>query len=183
MLTTMQYYPKYKEIIKDNLIFSYTGLINMDVIAQLLQLTETTLITNGIQNRQKKSIINILIEGLQNILYHGENQTKSGSDTAKECLLMLGKEDDAYFIIFGNFILNNQVALLQTKLNKLTSLNSDELKHLYLQTLDNEEFSPKGGASLGLVKIFLDSKRQTSFDFEKINNEFSFFTLQIKVHK
>lgn len=177
----MNLYQKYKGIRKENLILSYSGLLSNEVIAQLMRLAEATLVTHSVHTRQKRSIVNILIEALQNIHYHGDCNLSEVNSDYRDCLLMLGRVDDTYFINTGNFIKNELVSDLKDKLQKLPPLTIEELNNIYLKTLEKVTVSAKGGAGLGLIKIFIDSKKQTSYSFEKINDSYSFFTMKINV--
>jgi hypothetical protein len=47
--------------------------------------------------------------------------------------------------------------------------------------LNNEEFSAKGGGGLGLIDIVRRTENKIEFDFQKINNIFSFYFFKVVV--
>ena len=175
-----EYYQKYKDLKKDNYIFTYSGNLKFSDIILFKDLIEKILEMQSAENKQKRRIINILIEALQNIYCHGELQLNN-LDQSDDCLLLLKKENSIYHIVIGNFIKNSAIENLKTKLDNLNKLEIPDLKKLYREILSKGELTGKGGASIGLVKIFMDSSKNIAYEFKEIKKEHSFFTLEIKV--
>ena len=174
-------YQKYQELQDEGHIFSYCGPINMVMITHLMKLTDGVLKMYGLATKQKKSIINFFIEVLQNIMYHSEPsaENKQGPD----CIIMIRKNDDGFLITTGNYIPNTYIPGLRNRLDRLIPMTLDELTQQYLRTLNEGLISPKGGAGLGLMRILMASKTQTLFDFEPIDDEISFFSMNILIPK
>jgi hypothetical protein len=173
----MNVYRKYQEMQEDCTIFSYVGLLNSDLIVHLMKLSDTALTMHGIKTKQKKSLINVIIEALQNMMYHTDTDTQRATD----CVILLGRDPSAYSLLTGNYVLNDHIPALKSRLQSLAPMTVEQLNHHYLMTLDKEEISAKGGAGLGLIRIFMDSKLQTSFEFEQIDEHYSFFSMNIRV--
>jgi hypothetical protein len=74
-------------------VVSYKGSINADVIADTLSLVEVKLENSEVHNSIKKKLYNVLVEGLQNLYHH--------VDMPKELIPKDGAESN-----FGIFILN-----------------------------------------------------------------------------
>ena len=51
------------------------------------------------------------------------------------------------------------------------------LKAYYLEHLENNTMSDKGGAGLGFITIGMKSGNKLKTEFKKINDDFSLFTL------
>jgi hypothetical protein len=49
--------------------------------------------------------------------------------------------------------------------------------------LDNNRISDKGGADLGMIDMARKSGQKLDYSFTKVNDELSFFGLQVKVAK
>lgn len=173
----MNVYRKYQEMREDCLIFSYVGLLNTELLVHLMKVSDTALTMHGIKTKQKKSLINVIIEALQNMMYH----TDDGPKRASDCLIILGRDSSTYSLLTGNYVLNDHVPALKSRLQTLAPMTEEQLNHYYLAILDKEEISTKGGAGLGLIRIFMDSKLQTSFDFEPVDEQYSFFSMNIRV--
>ena len=57
----------------------------------------------------------------------------------------------------------------------------DGLKMLYKEVLNNEERTEKGGGGLGIIDIARKSKQKLVYDFMDIDDQYSFFSLYIKI--
>ena len=57
----------------------------------------------------------------------------------------------------------------------------NEIRVMYLETLNRGELTEKGGASLGLVKMFIDSGKKSFYRFDEIDELHSFFTIELIV--
>ena len=49
--------------------------------------------------------------------------------------------------------------------------------------LSTAEISEKGGAGLGLIVMAKTTKQKIKYDFEKINDKFSYFAMQLNLKK
>jgi len=97
---------------------------------------------------------------------------------------MIGKDDSNYNIITGNYILSKNIDSLTARMDKVNSMSVDELKVLYKEILNNDQYSDKGGGGLGLVDMARKTGQKLGYNFKKIDDEYSFFSLDIKVkHK
>jgi hypothetical protein len=67
-------------------------------------------------------------------------------------------------------------------LEEVNNLSPDELKEYYRQSLSETEFTEKGGAGLGIIEMARKSGHKLKYEFTKINNEYSFFSLTITIH-
>ena len=120
-----------------------------------------------------------LVECLQNVYHHrDQGESFEGGNSA---ILMLGKKDDDYFIVTGNMIFSKNVDGLNSRLDKLNNLSKEELKLAYQDVLANKGFSEKGGAGLGFIDILRKSGQKLDYRFQDINDEFSFFSLKVKI--
>ena len=66
---------------------------------------------------------------------------------------MIGKIENEYSIITGNYILSANVEALKSKLDRINLMSKDELKEYYKEILNNDTFSEKGGGGLGMIDI------------------------------
>ena len=72
---------------------------------------------------------------------------------------------------------------MKKRIDKVNSLTREELRRFYREILDNEQISDKGGADLGMIDMARKSGEKLSYNFEKIDNDLSFFDLLVKVAK
>jgi hypothetical protein len=171
---------QYQMMRERQLIFGYRGAMSNELITSILQLIETKLKEMHLPFKKKKAIINILIECLQNILYHSDKSAVD-LDVSSPCIFLIGKREGEFFIQIGNFIQNGLVKELKAKLEYLNSLDAEALHNLYMEVLDNGQISEKGGAGLGILRVIKDSGNQIAFDFMNIESNKVFFSMEIKI--
>ncbi len=176
----MTVFEHYQMMRTHHLIFGYRGFLTNDLISSILTLTESRLKDLPAPFKKKKSIINIIIEGLQNILYHGESVEENGI-MGHHCIFLMGQRTNEYFIQFGNFISNSEVAALRSKLSYFNSLKQEQVQQLYLDILDKGDVSDKGGAGLGILRVIRDSDRTMDFTFIPVDERQSFYCMEIKI--
>ncbi len=169
----------YKRMEQDNIMLSFTGNINPDLLLSILQIMEIKLEQIDEGSKLKKKIYNILVECLQHVYHLNEYSSQNQVDNDKSAIFMVGKTTEFYKIITGNYILADNVADLKEKITHINSLSKDHLKDLYMQTLNNGDLSEANG--LGLIDIARRSGNKLDFEFYNINKEQSFFTLGINI--
>ncbi len=131
--------------------------------------------------KMKKKVYNVLVECLQNLYHHMDEIPDARREKLKSAIFMIGKLENLYTIFTGNYILNENVEGLRNRLEKVNSLNKDELKLYYKEVLNNGEMSLKGGGGLGMIDIARKTGQKIDYKFLEINDKISFFTLNIKV--
>ncbi|MFN8258733.1 MAG: SiaB family protein kinase [Bacteroidales bacterium] len=159
--------------------YIYRGKFTKNITANLLALTETNLEKADDTQRLKKKIYFVMVECLQNITKHQDiiKQTL-GEESA---ILVLQKKDKRYYITTGNVIENENIDKLTSQIDKVNSLDHEELKNYYQEMLVNGEISNKGGAGLGLIAMARKTGNKLYFDFQKVNEIFSYFYLRAEI--
>ena len=75
---------------------------------------------------------------------------------------------------------------MNIKFEQIEKINSFDdpaaLKAFYLEHLENNELSDKGGAGLGFITIAMKSGNKITPLFEVINDKYSLFLLEIKIN-
>ncbi|MBW8051096.1 MAG: hypothetical protein FVQ77_12305 [Cytophagales bacterium] len=177
MLNTYEYFKKME---KENILLSFKGSVTAELLTSILLITETKLKKIEDKPIVKKKVFNILVECLQNVYHHFDNPDMDNG-ALHSAILMIGREVDKYFILTGNYILVEKVDDLKRRLEQVNSLSKDELRKLYREVLNNEDFSEKGGAGLGLIDIMRKSGQKIGYNFHPVDKKHSFFSLQVKV--
>jgi hypothetical protein len=173
-------FDQYQLMRAHHLIFGYRGTLSNELITSILNLSEIKLKDLQTPFKKKKSIINILIECLQNILYHSETFS-DGLFSGHHCIFLIGKREGEFFIQIGNYVEKSQVPDLKAKLDYVNSLQPEGVHSLYLEILDKGQISAKGGAGLGILRVVKDSGKQIKYEFQPIDNQKAFFCMEIKV--
>ena len=160
--------------------YTYRGSFTTKVTDTILSLTESNLQNENVEKKIRKRVFFIIVEGLQNVTRH------QSSDDCDELvgypgLFVVQYKPDGYYITTGNLIRTSQVNQIQGQIDKINQLDKNELKKYSLEVLDEGEFSEKGGAGLGLIEIARKSGTSLVYEFEKVNDDFSFFYMHTKI--
>ncbi|MCF6365336.1 MAG: DUF1987 domain-containing protein [Bacteroidales bacterium] len=160
--------------------YTYRGSFTTKITDTILSLTESNLQNDNVEKKIRKRVFFIIVEGLQNITRH------QSSDDCDELvgypgLFVVQYKLDGYYITTGNLIRTSHKKIIQKQIDKINQLNKEELKKYSLEILDEGEFSDKGGAGLGLIEIARKSGTKLIYEFEKVNDDFSFFYMHTKI--
>jgi hypothetical protein len=110
-----------------------------------------------------------------------DDATDGNGDKNRSAIFMIAKNEGAYNIITGNYILNENIHGLKSRLDDVNALSKEQLKDYYKSVLNNGEMSLKGGGGLGMIDIARKTGEKLEYNFLEIDNKVSFFTLIIKV--
>ena len=174
----------YNQMERNKIMLSFKGDITSELLTSILQIMESKLDNIQEEPKIKKKVYNVLVECLQN-LYHNLDVSPDGDEAetkiAKSAIFMIGKYDNEYNIITGNYILTENVETLKAKLDKVNGMDKEQLKEYYKQILSEGEFSSKGGGGLGMIDIARKSGQKLNYSFKLIDTTYSFFSLNIKI--
>ncbi|MCX7987060.1 MAG: SiaB family protein kinase [Bacteroidales bacterium] len=161
----------------DKLSLLYQGNFSDDITDRIIDLSETSL--SGQTDLQKigKKVSLLLAECFQNIVRHGDFNHESKSAG----IFVTRNIGNTYYISSANLIHNKDIDGLKEKIEMLNQLSAEELKQLYLEVLTNNQRTNRGGAGLGLIEMARKSGQKLEYDFELVDNEHSYFYLQIKL--
>jgi hypothetical protein len=173
----------FDELSKGDVVIAYKGSITSDLINDVLEAVEKKLDEVNEEGKTRKKLYNVLVESLQN-LYHHIEETHEGIEEEldpKFGVLVIAREDGEYKVITGNFVNSSKIKYLKEKIDKINSLNKDELKDMYKFILNHQKLSAKGGGGLGLVDIARKTGSKLVYSFFNYNDNYYFFNLEIKI--
>ncbi len=165
---------------KDNLNYIYRGVFSQNITDGILSLTEANLDKVGEISKIKKRVFTIMVEGLQNITRHQETEEKS-DDNNDAGIFLLQDINSRYYITTGNPILKSNIPALTVQLEKINSLNNEDLKKYYKNVLNDNVISDKGGAGLGLIEMARKSGNKLVYDFVDLSKNYSYFYLNTEI--
>ena len=168
----------------NKIMLSFKGDITSELLTSILQIMESKLDNLQEEPKVKKKVYNVLVECLQNLYHHMDQVAFTENDNeivSRSAIFMIGKVENEYSIITGNYILTSNVENLRTKLEKINAMTKEELKEYYKAVLNNGEMSMKGGGGLGMIDIARKTGEKLNFNFSPVDDKFSFFSLNIKI--
>jgi hypothetical protein len=161
------------------LLLAYDGVLNTETISKLESEIEGKILEKGLPKTVVKKVFFICVESLQNMLIHG-HKDDIGAQHNFFILNITGKKVK---VITANLVSNSAIDKLQADIDKINSFNDPaELKTFYLEHLENNELSDKGGAGLGFITIAMKSGNKLTTSFENINDKRSLFLMEVSIN-
>lgn len=175
----------YDKMERNNIMLSFKGDITSELLTSILQIMENKLDNMQEEPKIKRKVYNVLVECLQNLYHHMDEIPHGGEGEpdkkVRSAIFMIGKLDNQYNIITGNYIRTKNVEGLRTRLDEINKLSKEELKDYYKLVLNNGEMSDKGGGGLGMIDIARKTGQKLNYHFQPVDDNYSFFSLNIKI--
>ena len=172
---------EFYDIIKEtNTMMVYKGDFAKASILPILKIFEDSIQNLDGNINIKKRVYIIMVELLENISehaveYHVDNQE------LKEGIFILGRKDNMYLISTGNKVKNEEVPKIKTYIESLKGLNYAELRRLYVKNLKKSKLIDSEYEGLGLIDIVSETGDNINFNFKKLNNEHTFFSIDVQI--
>ncbi|MFW5820597.1 MAG: SiaB family protein kinase [Bacteroidota bacterium] len=166
---------------KQKIILEYTGHLTFSTVGRLLTMLKMKMKNDGLHLGAYKKILSIMIEVLENI-YKYSDQYHDNQYIVQNYIpeFSIIQNEKSYYIQSFNPVRNIDIPELKSRLDVVNSKNPDELKLFYRERICDGIFSSKGGAGLGLIEIAKISGKPLKYQFEKINKDFSSFSLEVQ---
>lgn len=174
----------YSKLNGGDVMMAFKGNISSELISNVLEVVESKMDDHNEHSKIRKKVYNVLVESLQNLYHHIEvlpDEMKNEYDS-KFGILVISRESDKYRISTGNFVTQDKVDVLKNKIDKINSMGKEELKDMYKFILNHQRLSDKGGGGLGLVDIARKTGNKLDYTFEKYNDTYYFFNLDVFIN-
>lgn len=178
MLDTKEYYNQVRN--SENVVLAYKGNASDELFNCIIELAESKLDKIEFSSKLKKKVFNILVEVVQNI-YHHFDEIDTDDEEYYSVVFLLTRTDDGYQIFSGNNVMKDRIDKLKSRIDAINSMSQDELREHYRAKLDEGQVSDRGGAGLGILDIVRKSGQKLNYEFKNVNQNFSFFSLQVSV--
>lgn len=160
-------------------LLAYDGVLNVDTISRLESEVESKVTALAIPKGPLKKIFFISVEALQNMLIHGGRDAMGHQHN----YFILSKNQAKVEIVTANLVTNSSIEKLKADVERLNSFTDPaDLKNYYMEHLEKNEISDKGGAGLGFITIAMKSGNKLGFEFDKISDSLSLFMLKSTVN-
>jgi hypothetical protein len=163
------------------IFIDYAGLINHKMIDHLLKKLKKTKDFKSLDKTTGRRVYAIMVECLENIAKH--SLKKSFADGRFKPFISAGEKDEKIFIKAGNPIHQNIEEQLAGRLNRVNKMDDEALTCMYEKIINKETKPEENGAGLGFILMKLKSGNPIDCSFSRIDNDFSYFEIQIIVNK
>lgn len=167
---------------EQELILEYTGHPTFSTIGRLLLLLKKKVKEKGISVSIYKKIISLMIESLENIYKYVDQYHDYPFIFEKYTpTFILTRQGEKYYIRVSNPIRIDDAAKLKARLDLVNSKTYEQLRALYLHTISDGKFTPKGGAGLGIIEMAKIANEPLDYSFKPINEMFNEYVLKITI--
>ncbi len=172
-----------------NIVFCYSGYVTESILLGVGDTIKKKFQLIGADKKFSRAVFAIFVEEVQNIIRYSEgvlfDQSAGdmpGSEMSDEKIesmrrgfVAIGSADGGYFVCCGNLVRKVDAARLEGNLQHIQSLDADELKSLYKETLRNPPPDGSKGAGVGFVDIARRAKGGFEYSFKDVDDEHAYF--------
>lgn len=169
------------ELYKNDIIFSFSGSISYNILSAISLSVKNELNSMDGSNKEIYNVYYVFIELVQNIMnysYRRDEESKSGTGT---CFVIHHKNSKKFKVCAGNVISSEQARKIKTKLDKINSLNKEELKEFYKISRREGTNTHEKGGGLGFIEIARKSNEKLEYRITKIDNEIYYFEITVHI--
>jgi len=170
-------YDFYLKMKKNNINLAYEGEITHQITKAFTSLTENNMIRDEDYSSVQKKVFHVMVECLQNISKHADNQFNFLESKDGRGIFLVSKDETEYNVTTGNVVVNDKLDELKKMLENINRLDREDLNRLYKQKIKEGRLYEKGGAGLGFIDIARKTGQKLVYSFIKIDEEKSFFVL------
>ncbi len=173
-------YDVFKIFEQDKFSFVYQGYFANNIVMSAVELIGVSIKKHSSLSKIRHKLSYLMIESFQNITRYAD-EPKNKKESYLDELFMVRNIKQHFYIVSANIIHNSRIDYVKSKLVEVNTLDHKGLNSLYQEVLTNNQFTEAGGAGLGFIEMVRKTKEKLDYDFVKINDEYSYFYLLIKI--
>jgi hypothetical protein len=164
---------------ENNVYLIWSGHISPDVGREVVSFAETRLVENEIGSGMRKRVFSVLVEILDNVARYSPG--KEAEEQFGMPLAMIRLAGNGYSLTTGNLILNSDVENLRELIDQINNQDKPGLNDLLKKTLSDQTMDTESTINMGLIEMAKKSGTKLRYEFEGINDLYSYYTLTVEV--
>lgn len=169
----------HEEMVNNGFSLVYEGEFNHQITKMFTSMAERDMDKTHEEKALKRRVFHVMVECLQNMTKHSDEYSEDSR--IGNGMFIVGKKDEAYYVITANRVVNDKIDELKDSIDKLNNMSKDELTELYKKQIKEGKLSEKGGAGLGLIDIARKTGQKLDYQFLPLDSDYYFFLLKIKI--
>lgn len=172
---------EYHNMLYQDIQLSYKGPFDKHILAAIGNYIKVIVRQSP---KATKKVFSIFIELAQNISYYSAEMDKLANNDKETGVgtVVIGEVDSHYNFVVGNIVRNEDIIPVIDRCEVINSLNREELRR-YKREQRNLPQGVHGGAHIGLIQVALTSGNPLGVDVTPISDDYSFFSLNVKIDK
>lgn len=132
----------------------------------------------------RKKVFHIFVECIQNLYHHVEqiDGLEHLFGSRKMGAILLVRDGSFFRVTTGNFVSKDKEEMLRDRIEVLNSMTEAEVKALYRETINNMEFSKKGGAGIGMIDMARKTGNKLKYNFYEVMGKPDLLFFSFDVH-
>lgn len=167
----------HQHMMKHRFLLAWRGPFSHSISLAMLTMSENRLVQDGVEVSTRKKIFNIMMDTLENVTTHSGKPNAKGA----AAIVMLGRNEDDYFIYSGTTIATAEVPRIKEQLSRISELNSDELRNLYTELLHRLTIDEVIDSEVNWINIARKSGQSIAVDFSPVDELTSFFAMKTTI--
>lgn len=164
------------ECSKQGVLLSFYGFLSQELLVEIGCTLRFRMEIENIPPTKITKIFAMFIEQTQNMVHYSAEKISNIDGGLGNGIVIIGHRDGHYYVLCGNKIDINNIVLLTEKLSVLCDMNKDELKSYYKEQRRKRPLAK--GAGLGFIELARKSTKPIDFNFQPVDEQFSFFSLK-----
>ncbi len=165
-----------------NQILNYKGFFNYAIVNKLLKELFELEQFGELDTRAYKKMQIAMVEMLENSYKYITDEVLSINNTEFLPEFKIIKESKCYRLIASNPIYHKDVDDLKQHIDKINHAGLPELRRWYKEILKKEIYTKKKSPGIGLIRIAKVVRNKFKYSFQKIDNKFLYYTLEILIN-
>ena len=173
-----------QELNQRGIFFCFSGPLSQDLLVEIGDTLRNKMAQEEASSSTILKVFSMFVEQAQNIIHYSAERIPLDTPdqtTLSSGIIVVGYEDQRYYVLCGNLIDNEAVSTLREQLTKLQQMNKDELKRYYKEQRKQEAHESSKGAGLGFIELARQSITPVEFNFQQVDNNYSFFSLKTAI--
>ncbi|MBF0565834.1 MAG: hypothetical protein HQK89_11370 [Nitrospirae bacterium] len=158
----------------------FNGRISHDLLIQLGDTLKQELKREEVESNTIVKVFSMFIEQMQNVVRYsapGETNVPPAPAHFQVGVVSVGYDGNYYFVASGNRVPATDVNRIREKLEKIRSMDKDQLKVYYKEMRKKDIPEDSVGAGLGFIEMARKADKPLEFEFSELNDRESFFSL------
>lgn len=163
----------------NNLHLAWSGHMTAGIGEEVLSITEARLADEDVDARLRRKVFNIMVEILENVSKY--NPGKEAEEQYGMPLALVRLENGKFVLTTGNLMSGSMAGELKLKIDNINSFSADELKTLFFAALSAQSIETDSTGNMGLISMARRSGGKLEYLFEKVNEDYEYFMLTVRV--
>lgn len=175
----LQEYQQQKELVssKNFVICQHIGSFSQNILTSIITLTERSLIHQGEPINLQKKLTYLIIEIVQNIIYH----SVKFKDENHLAYIVITKSKQGYTISSSNALDKKSIKTIETKIDNLLAIKPTALSKSYIKKIQSPTIDQDGNGGIGLLTLINKSGKGFKYNITSISTNYSLFHIELKI--